>query len=239
MKTLRYCTKCRRDLPFSSFAKKAKGPGGYQFNCRECNAAYAAAWRSKNLERKREMDRRYAQENAEKARAKTREWARANPERKRETDRRYVQENAERIKEASAEYRKQNADRIRANKKAYALANREKLKAQRIATYYANAEANREAAKTWAKANPEKRRAQHATRKATKIRATPTWADREKIEDFYAYAVFLSEATGTPHHVDHIVPLRSAKVCGLHCEFNLQVLTAEANMKKRNNFESE
>ena len=72
--------------------------------------------------------------------------------------------------------------------------------------------------------------AKNAKRRATKLKATPNWADLEAIKEIY-----ISCPKG--YHVDHIVPLQSDLVCGLHCEFNLQHLNAHDNLSKGNRFE--
>jgi hypothetical protein len=64
--------------------------------------------------------------------------------------------------------------------------------------------------------------------------ATPLWANKKKIKEFYSVAKLLTENTGVKHHVDHIVPLRGEFVCGLHVEHNLQILTQEENIRKSN-----
>ena len=64
-------------------------------------------------------------------------------------------------------------------------------------------------------------------RRANKIIATPSWANLEKIKEIY-------KNCPKGYHVDHIIPLRSEYVCGLHVENNLQYLTAKENREKSN-----
>lgn len=98
----------------------------------------------------------------------------------------------------------------------------------------ANPESNRARVAAWKKAFPEKVAANTAARDKRVRDASPSWASREAINDVYQRARMLTATTGIPHVVDHIVPLRSKLVCGLHCEFNLEVITAEDNLKKSN-----
>ena len=64
-------------------------------------------------------------------------------------------------------------------------------------------------------------------RKAHIKRATPPWADAEKIRFFY-------ECCPEGYHVDHIIPLRGKRISGLHVETNLQWLPAADNLLKGN-----
>lgn len=72
-------------------------------------------------------------------------------------------------------------------------------------------------------------------RRGFKKRATPQWANLNKIKEIY-----LSCPEGM--HVDHIIPLKGINefkehvVCGLHVEFNLQYLSAEENLLKGNKY---
>jgi len=77
----------------------------------------------------------------------------------------------------------------------------------------------------------------NANRRATKLKATPKWIDINAVQQLYIESNNLYRSTGIPHHVDHIVPLIHTLVCGLHCEHNLQIITAEENLAKGNTFE--
>lgn len=88
----------------------------------------------------------------------------------------------------------------------------------------------------WRKANSCKVNASTARRRATKLQASPVWANKRYIELFYEVAKLEEQRLGIKCQVDHIIPLKHPLVCGLHCEFNLQVLTAKQNAEKHNTF---
>lgn len=92
----------------------------------------------------------------------------------------------------------------------------------------------REIQKRWRMNNPVKKLADTRKRQAAKINAIPKWYEQEEVEKLYEQSRLLTKMTGILHHVDHIIPLQNAKVCGLHCMSNLQILTAQENQTKGN-----
>ncbi|XYI33445.1 hypothetical protein MNJPNG_14965 [Cupriavidus oxalaticus] len=74
----------------------------------------------------------------------------------------------------------------------------------------------------------------NARRRRGQTIAMPCWADIDRIRDVYARSHDCTLRTGVRHHVDHIVPLFNPLVCGLHVEWNLQILTAAENIRKHN-----
>jgi hypothetical protein len=161
----------------------------------------------------------------------------------------YRAKNAERLKQINAAYRKENRDRIRAVKLKYRLENPDKIREQRDSHYakhrtavLANDMLRYRKARTkvlqrvaaWQKANPHKVNEISRNRDAKKLRATPGWADRKAIDQYYLIASFLSFELGIDFHVDHVVPLQSDMVQGFHSQHNLNISLASWNCSKSN-----
>jgi hypothetical protein len=146
--------------------------------------------------------------NRDKANESVRNWGIANRERKNESIAAWRAANPERVRNtqraAEQKYRESNVDKVR------------------------------EKCRKWEKQNPHKRGVITSKRRSAKLNATPAWADHNAIRTLYEKAHEFSMPTGERWEVDHVVPLRSNLVCGLHCEANLQLLVKELNASKKN-----
>jgi hypothetical protein len=122
-------------------------------------------------------------------------------------------------------WQKANRDKCNENWQRYSVKNRDKINAK---------------TKEYENKNPGKKIARKAVRRAKEINATPKWLSKEQrleIQEYYIMAKELEKVFPWKQHVDHIVPLKHDKVCGLHTPWNLQILSAKANMEKSNKFE--
>jgi hypothetical protein len=99
------------------------------------------------------------------------------------------------------------------------------------------AEVKREYRNTWKENHKVQVRADTKARRRKHREATPIWLSRKQkseIRQIYQIAITMTQTTGEQYVVDHIVPLRSDEVCGLHVPWNLRVITQEENVKKSN-----
>lgn len=165
-----------------------------------------------------------------------------DPEKAKAYFREYYQRNIEKKKAAQAaltpEQRKRNAARERARYAADPKKHAERNKVTKAAWVLANQERIKRKNAEYYQRNKARQYAHVATRRAHQIKATPPWADLEAIRAVYAEAA-RRRATGEDVHVDHVIPLRNKKVCGLHVANNLRIIPAKENLQKLNKFEGE
>ena len=161
----------------------------------------------------------------EAAKQKRREWGAANREKVLASKRKYREANREKVAAAYAKWVAENPDKKDKSRQRWKAENRD--------AYLASCS---RAGRKWRQENPEKVTAKTARRRAQLRAAAVDWADREAMEAFYREARRLTEETGVPHQVDHIDPLQSPFVCGLHNQFNLRIVTADENRRKHNRF---
>lgn len=117
---------------------------------------------------------------------------------------------------------------------AWKAANRELARASVNRWRERNKPLKNELALAFAKRYPERMNARNAKRRALKRNAIPVWANHFFIKEAYDLAQRRTKATGFKWQVDHIVPLKSPLVCGLHTHTNLQVISMAANVAKKN-----
>jgi hypothetical protein len=89
----------------------------------------------------------------------------------------------------------------------------------------------------WKENNKTQIRADTKARRRKHRDATPLWLTRKQksqIRQLYQIAITNTQITGEQYVVDHIYPLRSEVVCGLHVPWNLRVVTREENLRKSN-----
>jgi hypothetical protein len=142
--------------------------------------------------------------------------------------------NREHLREKKREWYQANRERVCELNKKWRRANPElKLKADNR-WRQANPERVRKKGREWWRANPDTVNAMKARRRAVKKKALASWAGIRAIKNFYTEARRLTKSTGVKHHVDHIYPLQSEYMCGLHVETNLQILTEKENILKGN-----
>jgi len=126
-------------------------------------------------------------------------------------------------RENNAEYNLKRQEKYKLKKRKYARERRRQ-----------NPEKYREQYTQWRTNNLEKHRARQAARRAQKQNANPPWANKTLIKEIYANAKKIEEQTGIKQAVDHIYPLKSDFLCGLHVENNLQIIPNLENCSKSN-----
>lgn len=141
-------------------------------------------------------------------------------------------------REKSLGFSRQWKERNRESQEAYSVAYRKKNSVRRaeISRQWKknNKQKVSEYNKQYLEANYGAALARSMARHAQKRKACPAWANKFFIEEIYDLAALRTSVLGVRFDVDHIVPLVSPLVCGLHVESNLRIIPATENRRKGN-----
>lgn len=197
--------------------------------CMECSRARSEKYYADNRENELRKQREHRLANHEEWKAARREaWKRRSPEQKARDDQ-HRRNYAERVK---ADPVKLEAQRKRCRDIWHATKHLPRVQEARRRYWEANKEKLNARKRQWKKENRDRVCAHTRARQAGLNKATPAWVDREALAAVYTLRQKVQDHTGIEHHVDHIIPLKHPNVCGLHVPWNLQVITAEENMRK-------
>jgi hypothetical protein len=189
---------------------------------------------AQSKEEKAAYNKAWAKANKEKVAAYSKAYKKANKEKVTAYNKAYNKANKEKLAAKKKAHYKANREVFLATQKAYAAANKEKIAARNKAYKKANKEKLAAYKKSWFEDNKEKAFAASAKRRALKLKQIPVHLrdcphEKKRLVEIYKLRIFLSEATGVQHHVDHMWPLADG---GPHWSGNLQVIPAEENLSK-------
>ena len=209
---LKRCYACDLSKPFEAFSRDKSRSDGMQPRCKACYTAYKTA-------RNPPKPRVTAEEKRARRKAAAMEYRSKNLEAVRQSSKDWNANNIVKFAAYQNQWRKENAVKVLETRRRYKLANAKSIAIKN---------------KAYSLANKAASLAHVRRRQAHKLKATPVWADEVKMRQIYLDARSMMDSSGGVFHVDHIVPLRSPLVCGLHCEANLQVITQVENLRKGN-----
>jgi hypothetical protein len=147
-------------------------------------------------------------------------------------------------KPENRERRRKSAEKYNRSKKrayfwlAYYAKNKEKIIQYQREYAKTNKEKISKASKVYRLKNAAALTAAKANRKKHVKKATPFWADLQRISLKHKERVAMTKLTGLEYHVDHRIPLQGENVCGLHIADNLRVIPARDNLAKSNKLQN-
>lgn len=188
-----------------------------------CNAHYIRLRRRGTLERARKD---WSNATPEEISERNKQWARADYEK-----------NSQAYKDRALKWQTENEDHYRKVKREYLSKDDVKIAARNRSIQWRkdNPDKKKEMDKAFYEANRGLVNSYKAARRARVRQAIAPWmtdGERKQIADLFVECKKISDETGIPHQVDHIIPLAGKYVSGLHTISNLRIITAEANNKR-------
>ena len=202
------CKRCEvtYESALTNFSKQVRGKNGVTSQCGACAKEKSDAYRAANKEKVLASNRNHYNRNKEYILAKHKEYAQTHKEAFAGYSKNYAERNPEKVKESQRKYKQGHKEEKLAYETTYRELNRGKINAI------------------------------SGKSRATVVNSTPAWCDHAYCESLYIEADRLTKLHGVNYHVDHIDPMKSKLVCGLHVPDNLQVVPAKVNRQKFNKF---
>jgi hypothetical protein len=209
MENIKQCTRCSQFKEKNMFYVRKQSKDGLTPNCKNCIKEIGELYYKSNSENIKNRVNAYRIDN--KPVIKLRKHI-------------YYMDNKDSHLKKTNKWRKDNPEKAKKSREKYVSNNKEKETIRYI---------------TYQKNNKGKVNATTRKRQAKKLNATPKWLTKDDFTDIeivYKVCAWLNSWKIEKFHVDHIIPLQGENVSGLHVPWNLQILTAEENIRKGNKY---
>lgn len=209
MEQYKTCTKCGQTKLNSQFSKSKLGKYGTRSQCKPCNAAKTAEYRSRHPDYAAKSARKYRLENPDKVAKAAEDWRKRNPD-------------------YGKKYHAQHRDTERLRSRNYYNSNRAKESARKRKARLRNPEVFQKRSREYASTHRTQLNAKAARRRALKANAKTYTITTKEINRLYNAECFYCENSSTT--IDHVMPLNRG---GSHGIGNLVPCCGSCNFSKR------
>jgi hypothetical protein len=206
---IKICGKCKLKKNVDMFGRDVRTKTGLRSTCNDCRKIESKIYREKNPEKRKETIKRYYENNKEKERLRFKKYRMENPEKRKLTCKNYVINNKDKYNEYSKNWKKKE----RLINPKYKLINNIRERTKDFLNY---------------------KKENKNTKIYNIVGCSPEFL-KEYIENKFTEGMSW-DLMGKHIHIDHIIPLSSAKdedeIYKLCHYSNLQPLWAKDNLKK-------
>ena len=240
---MKTCTKCKEERSYEEFHKSSSHKTGYKSVCKSCAKLINQIRYENRKDHILQVGKAYRDANPEKERA------RHQTEKSKLSRHVYRMTHAVELSISKKRYYESRVVVVIVSGVTYDMGVKEIAKVATARRYRSDPESSYKQHRNWILRNPEKNTAYKskyskgnpskvlaikAKRRAFELQSIAPWINLEKVKEVYLRSSVLNKESSITYEVDHIVPLVSKLVCGLHWEGNLQIIPASENRKKSN-----
>jgi hypothetical protein len=260
--TEKHCNKCNTTKSIENFGKRSGTLDGLQYQCKNCCEIQHKLWRDNNKEKKYKWNKEWQEKNPERAKKSNATWRKKNPDKVKENRKKYYEKNPEKLKqgiEKLKEWQEKNTERAKKSNATWRKKNQTRVNSSESAKKSRERYKERNKEKIQKYQNEymvERRKDDILFKLASNMRTRLYYFYKnsglkksQKTDDIIGcsweelcehiksqFVEGMSYENYGKWHIDHIVPLASAKneedlkkLCNYK---NLQPLWAEDNLKK-------